>query len=379
MLLSSRTCIVLTPISLSDQDAITAEQIRGIMNFIPTQEERAALRSYLKEPGCSRNMLCECEKFMVAMIGVKHAKRKLSAIQFMQSFTSCLEDLRRDARLVQKACDEVMCSSRFRKILGIVLSLGNRLNSEGNNGREPARAITLDSLLKLNQAKAFDRQTTFLHFVITNIRRNKASLIHFKDDMPSIFKVEKMQWSLVMLEMQRMEKGIDELRKISLHHSQVQAGLTADDAVPLTRSSMSVNREVELLQTTSVGRFTLDACLRMAVLVSEVDKAKDQVDALYQYFGEVNKSNGQPDAVFHTVCTFGTNFDRALDEVINQEKAKIREMRGVPIVRNATKSFDECEAAQAQQRSSTGMLGVLSDITKNKSKGTLARWRRRKI
>lgn len=260
---------------------------------------------------------------MVAMMSVKHAKRKLSAIQFMQSFASCLEDLRRDARLVQKACEEIMSSSRFRKILGMILTLGNQLNTAGAKGKEPAGAISLASLLKLDQAKAFDRQTTFLHFVVTNIRRNKGSLIHYKDELPSVFKVEKMQWSLVMSEMQRMEKGIDEVRKIALHYSQIQAGLAADDAMTLTSSNMPLSREVELLQTTSVGRFTLDACLRMAVLVNEVEKAKDMCDSLFQYFGEQQKTQSQPDLVFHTVCTFSRNFDRALDEVIIQEKAKV--------------------------------------------------------
>jgi hypothetical protein len=175
----------------SDQDVITPEQIRGIINFIPTSDERAALRTYLDKPGSSRTQLCECEKFMVAMMGVKHAKRKLSAIQFMQSFATCLEDLRRDARLVQKACDEIMSSSRFRKILSIVLTLGNQLNTAGANGKEAAKAIALESLLKLDQAKSFDRQTTFLHFVIMSIRRNKASLIHYKDDMPTVFIITK--------------------------------------------------------------------------------------------------------------------------------------------------------------------------------------------
>lgn len=350
------------------------------MNFLPTKDERTKLRSYLMQPGSSTTLLCECEKFMVAMISVEHATRKLSAIQFMQGFTNCLEDLRRDTRLIHRACDEIMGSIRFRKVLGIVLALGNQLNKAGKNGREPVGAISLDSLVKLNQAKAFDRQTTFLNFVISSIRRNKASLIHFKDEMPSIFKVEKMQWSLVMFEMERMEKGIDEIRKIALHYSLIQAGLASDDACTISSSMMPLNREVELLQTTPVGRFTLNACLRLAVLVSEVDKTKDKAEALFQYFGEATKSSAQPDVVFNTVCSFSRDFDRALDEVIAHEKAATRGKRGVPIVRNATKSFDEGELAPAGHHKSPGggMMGVLSEIKKKKAKAALGLWRRGK-
>jgi hypothetical protein len=39
--------------------------------------------------------LCECEKFMVAIMAVKHAKRKLNAILYMQKFASSIEELRR--------------------------------------------------------------------------------------------------------------------------------------------------------------------------------------------------------------------------------------------------------------------------------------------
>ena len=37
--------------------------------------------------------LCECEKFMVSMMTVKHAKRKVRALLFKLQFESCLEAL----------------------------------------------------------------------------------------------------------------------------------------------------------------------------------------------------------------------------------------------------------------------------------------------
>lgn len=37
--------------------------------------------------------LCECEKFMVSMMTVKHAKRKVQALLFKMQFMSCLESI----------------------------------------------------------------------------------------------------------------------------------------------------------------------------------------------------------------------------------------------------------------------------------------------
>lgn len=37
--------------------------------------------------------LCECEKFMVSMMTVKHAKRKVNALLFKLQFISCLQSI----------------------------------------------------------------------------------------------------------------------------------------------------------------------------------------------------------------------------------------------------------------------------------------------
>ena len=74
---------------------MTTEQIRGIIRFVPTQEEKKALTLYIQSPVSSITSLCECEKFMIAMLNVHHAKRKLQALLFMQGFPASLEEIRR--------------------------------------------------------------------------------------------------------------------------------------------------------------------------------------------------------------------------------------------------------------------------------------------
>jgi hypothetical protein len=78
-----------------DDSALTQEQIRGLLQYLPTSEERSALRKYLDETSGDIENLCECEKFMVAIMIVKHVKRKLDSILYMQKFASSVEELRR--------------------------------------------------------------------------------------------------------------------------------------------------------------------------------------------------------------------------------------------------------------------------------------------
>ena len=78
-----------------DDSALTQEQIRGLLQYLLTSEEKSALRKYLDEKSGDIENLCECEKFMVAIMTVKHVKRKLDSILYIQKFASSLEELRR--------------------------------------------------------------------------------------------------------------------------------------------------------------------------------------------------------------------------------------------------------------------------------------------
>ena len=84
-------------VTSSDENSMTAEQIEHIIEYLPTRDERKALEAYMLEGGQDAaekfDGLCECEKFMVSMMTVKHAKRKVRALLFKLQFESCLEAL----------------------------------------------------------------------------------------------------------------------------------------------------------------------------------------------------------------------------------------------------------------------------------------------
>ncbi len=67
-----------------------------------------------------------------------------------------------------------MSSSRLKTLLNIILKLGNQLN------QKDAAGFTFDSLLKLNSAKAFDKRTSILHYLIMVVERHDKLLPDFK-------------------------------------------------------------------------------------------------------------------------------------------------------------------------------------------------------
>lgn len=69
------------------------------------------------------------------------------------------------------ACTKLKNSRLFLKLLEAVLKTGNRMNVGTHRGG--ARAIKLDSLLKLSDVKGTDGKTTLLSFVVQEIMRSE--------------------------------------------------------------------------------------------------------------------------------------------------------------------------------------------------------------
>ena len=169
------------------------EQLNGIAQYLPTKEEACALAKHIADSKSTQAFKVECEKFMAEIMRVKNVEKKLDALLFMKRVPIIIEELKSDARILRRACEEIMNSSSLRKILGLILHLGNTVNAAGVQGKCPASAIQLSSLLKLNQAKAFDKKTTFLEFVAVTLRRNYPSLLdQYRQEMPSLPRAERI-------------------------------------------------------------------------------------------------------------------------------------------------------------------------------------------
>lgn len=234
--------------------------------------------------------------------------------------------------MVETACDELKNSVRLRKLLGIVLSIGNRLNTAGAAGKRKAGAFSLNSLLKLSHAKAFDKKTTFLHYVVLIVQRNNEILLNFKDDIPTVLTADKLYWDQCLTDLEEVENQLENLRRIALYQARLaqlyrlqkkKAKSEDDGAESLSDESMTLEEEVELLRSTSIGLFTLSAIKKVSTLRDKVETTKLKFGKLLEYFGEEGKRDMQPHELFGVFTTFCRDFDKAKDQVLAEEKKKV--------------------------------------------------------
>jgi len=99
---------------------------------------------------------------MVAMMDVLDAHAKFDAIIFRSRFKSRKQEIVSDMKAFIKACDQLKRSLRLRKTMGIILNIGNQINTGGEG--DLAKGFTLDALLKLNEVSFLPtgNRTTFL-------------------------------------------------------------------------------------------------------------------------------------------------------------------------------------------------------------------------
>lgn len=112
------------------------------------------------------NDLCLCEKYMLAMMKVDMANEKFECMLFKYQFDNKLKEIMQGVTTLINACQEVQKSVRLRKLMAMILMLGNQINT-GGSGRM-AQGFTIDALLKLDEVGIFCNLDLFLLDVLSS-------------------------------------------------------------------------------------------------------------------------------------------------------------------------------------------------------------------
>ncbi|GMI09629.1 hypothetical protein TrVE_jg9695 [Triparma verrucosa] len=339
--------VVAEAIDMLKENVVTPEQLMVLKECLPDKDEKYGLEQYLKKNGPGVEELCEAEKFMCAVIPVSNPSAKIDALVLKSNFATRRNEIIETAKAVETACDDVRISHRLKKLLAIILKVGNQLNVDGGN---KAHAFTIESLLKLNQAKAFDRKTSILHYLVMVVKRNdeknNETLLKFKEDIKSIVKAEKISFSQMVLdELRKLQKELTSLTKVAEDESDRIKNCGDEGLVTSLRMSVSelAGQRSRLktsdgtthfdkaildnndLALTPIGRFSIDAKVALEEMKAYAEKTQEKFNNVLKYFGENDSLT--PIQFFSTLGAFVKAFDSAVEDVQKEEKRKAREKR----------------------------------------------------
>ncbi|KAL7522550.1 hypothetical protein ACHAWX_007259 [Stephanocyclus meneghinianus] len=342
-----------------DSGQLDDTQLKALLEFLPSQEEKAAIEQYIKDASSTEesqqaamNDFCACEKYMHAMMKVEKADKKFECMLFKYQFEHKLNELMDGVTTLINACEEVQKSVRLRKLMAMILMLGNQINT-GGSGRM-AHGFTLDALLKLDEAKAFDKKTSVLQYLVKLVKVNEPDLLKVHAEMPSIGPAESVIVDGLISELKDLSERLKNVKETAIAEgiryrvskAATQTG-TALDRLKHQRTKIkeiegvNMYNQTEPSELTPMEKFVAYAEKRTAEALARTDEVQELFKGVLTYFGEDPAMTSTD--FFGTLNKFVGALDAAFEVVKRLEAQKAAEEKKAA----AQRAREEAKKAQA--------------------------------
>ncbi|KAG5249114.1 formin protein [Salix suchowensis] len=295
-----------------DSSALDIDQVENLIKFCPTKEEMETLRNYTGE----KEMLGKCERFFLELMKVPRVEAKLRVFAFRITFSSQVDDLRRNLNSINDATREVKESAKLRQIMQTILTLGNALNQ--GTARGSAVGFKLDSLLKLSDTRARNNKMTLMHYLCKLLAEKMPELLDFDKDLVHLEAASKIQLKTLAEEMQAVSKGLEKVEQeltTSVNDGAISAGFQK------VLNSFLDTAESEVRSLIS--------------LYSEVGR---NADSLSQYFGE-DPARCPFEQVTQILVVFVKLFKKSREENERQADVEKKKLEKEAMKEKATANF----------------------------------------
>uniref|UniRef100_A0A8B9GNL8 FH2 domain-containing protein n=1 Tax=Astyanax mexicanus TaxID=7994 RepID=A0A8B9GNL8_ASTMX len=131
-----------------NETMLSENMVQSLLKLLPEQEQLSVLSEMKDE----YDDLAESEQFGVVISSVKKLKQRLSAILFRLQFEEQVNNIKPDVVAITAACEELVQSQNFSKLLEIILLVGNYMNAGSRNAK--AFGFSISYLCKVSPCLA---------------------------------------------------------------------------------------------------------------------------------------------------------------------------------------------------------------------------------
>ena len=332
-----------------DDQQLTVDQLGFIKEYLPTSDEIGTLKAYRGET----DVLGAAERFMLEMVGFDTAAAILDALVFKKLFCERVISCETHLRQLEKVCTDVKHSRRLKKVMKTILKVGNQMNTDAEE-QEESQGFSLATLLQLQNAKAFDKKTTILSYVILLLHRNDADCLQFPEDLSrALGQAAKIGLETLQSERRVLRQGLDQVRAVvaaekARHEKALPVGAVATESGSGPFASNA-----------AITAFIIDSeqkCLQLDQLAVEAQAA---YTGLLNYFGEDLVMTSQDFLL--TLFRFAQAFSVERDAYLEQKKRELR-LAAMKRVVVTTAGGSGQSGAPIRRASTMSMRATSSDI-----------------
>ncbi|KAG4077459.1 hypothetical protein HA402_002886 [Bradysia odoriphaga] len=315
-------------LSMDLKDQIPTDMVEQLLKFTPSAEEKFLLEEHSK----NIDSLVRADRFLYEMSQIPDYENRLQSLLYKKQFPTTINDLLSRITSVKEASRQVKRSKKLKKLLEIVLDLGNYMNY-GPRGN--ASGFHLTSLNRLTDTKSSSvKNLTLLHFLVQLIEKEFEDLMVIPEEISQVRHASKV--SLVEL-----DNDMDMLR----------TGLT----------------KVSVYTTNG---FYEQATVTFEELENQLKEMKMMFDQAARRFGEdrKDKSPVQPDEFFGILNDFLNAFEEARQ--FNDNSKKLQEdgekrVKKETALKKSRTSMSEKNLLKADTKDAVSVLSTDGEMTKS--------------
>ncbi|KAG7477373.1 hypothetical protein MATL_G00068900 [Megalops atlanticus] len=312
-----------------DLKVLPVDFVECLTRFLPTEAESKALRQYERERR-PPEQLAEEDRFMLHFSKIERLTQRMSIITFIGNFAESIAMLMPQLNAIIAASASVKSSSKLKRMLEIILALGNYMNS---SRRGAVYGFKLQSLDLLLDTKSTDRKLTLLHYIALIVRDKYPELANFYNELHFIDKAAAVSLENVLLDVQELGRGMDLIRRECSQH---------DHAV--------------------LKSFLHTSEPQLDKLHRDAKTAEEAFSNVVCYFGESAKTT-PPSVFFPVFVRFIKAYKNAVEE--NEQRQKQEEALREKLLAQEAKQQDpkyvlsDCEAQVQKKRQQQDLIAEL--------------------
>uniref|UniRef100_A0A673CUT5 Formin-like 2a n=1 Tax=Sphaeramia orbicularis TaxID=375764 RepID=A0A673CUT5_9TELE len=273
-------------IQLFDLRTLPVDFVECLMRFQPTENEIKVLRQFEKERKPLESLTDE-DRFMMQFSKIERLMQKMTIMAFIGNFSESIQMLTPQLHAVIAASVSIKSSQKLKKILEIILALGNYMNS---SKRGAVYGFKLQSLDLLLDTKSTDRKLTLLHYIANVVKEKYNQVSLFYNELHYVEKAAAVSLENVLLDVKELQRGME-----------------------LTKREYSMHGHNTMLKD-----FITHNEAKLKKLQDDAKIAQDAFDEAVKFFGENSKTT--PPSVFFPVFVRFVKAYRQAEEDNEQRK-----------------------------------------------------------
>uniref|UniRef100_A0A667Z5N4 Formin like 2 n=1 Tax=Myripristis murdjan TaxID=586833 RepID=A0A667Z5N4_9TELE len=201
-------------IQLFDLRTLPVDFVECLMRFQPTENEIKVLRQFEKERKPLESLTDE-DRFMMQFSKIERLMQKMTIMAFIGNFCESVQMLTPQLHAIIAASVSIKSSQKLKKILEIILALGNYMNS---SKRGAVYGFKLQSLDLLLDTKSTDRKLTLLHYIANVVKEKYQQVSLFYNELHYVEKAAAVSLENVLLDVKELQRGLElTKREYSMH------------------------------------------------------------------------------------------------------------------------------------------------------------------